>query len=409
MLIVFIVLLKQSPFERSERVGNSRSSDTYQLLKNILFFLFFLYLFFVSIELIGKAFKGFGGGFAEQLIRTTSNPFVGLFIGILSTSIVQSSSMTTSILVGMVAVGTIKVSNAIPVVMGANIGTTVTNTMVAMAHITRKQEFGRAFGGALLHDFFNVLSVLVLLPLHLASRFILPQGKGFLQLLAEVLANGFGDIGGTKFASPLKKITGPTVKLLREYLFPAILRPFFGRRAGDAELVLAILTLVCALVLLFLALKYMTRFMRSALLVKIENLFDAYLFKTAIRGFAVGAILTAVVQSSSVTTSLAVPLIGAGILTMQQIFPYVLGANLGTTITAMLASLALGNKLAITVAFAHLWFNIWGTIIWYPLKKVPIAMSRKMAEVCTKSRKLALIYIAVMFYIVPGLLILLAR
>jgi sodium-dependent phosphate cotransporter len=309
----------------------------------------------------------------------------------------------------MVAVGTIKVSNAIPVVMGANIGTTVTNTMVAMAHITRKQEFGRAFGGALLHDFFNVLSVLVLLPLHLASRFILPQGKGFLQLLAEVLANGFGDIGGTKFASPLKKITGPTVKLLREYLFPAILRPFFGRRAGDAELVLAILTLVCALVLLFLALKYMTRFMRSALLVKIENLFDAYLFKTAIRGFAVGAILTAVVQSSSVTTSLAVPLIGAGILTMQQIFPYVLGANLGTTITAMLASLALGNKLAITVAFAHLWFNIWGTIIWYPLKKVPIAMSQKMAEVCTKSRKLALIYIAVMFYIVPGLLILLAR
>ena len=112
-----------------------------------MFFLFFLYLFFISIELIGAAFKGFGKGFAEQLIATTSNPIMGLFIGILATTLVQSSSMTTSILVGMVAVGTISVRNAIPVVMGANIGTTVTNTIVAMAHITRKQEFQRAFGG----------------------------------------------------------------------------------------------------------------------------------------------------------------------------------------------------------------------------------------------------------------------
>lgn len=390
-------------------MGGIRPSSKYQLVKNLLFFLFFLYLFFVSIELIGEAFKGFGKGFAQQLIHTTSNPLVGLFIGILSTSIVQSSSMTTSILVGMVAVGTIQVPNAIPVVMGANIGTTVTNTMVAMAHITRKQEFGRAFGGALLHDFFNVLGVLVLLPLDLASRFILPQGKGFLQFLAEVLAGLFGNVGGTRFASPLKKVTGPTIRLLREYVFPTILRPFFGQRASDAKLALAILTLVCALVLLFLALKYMTGAMRSALLVKIENLFDAYLFKTAIRGFAVGVILTAVVQSSSVTTSLAVPLLGAGILTMQQIFPYVLGANLGTTVTAMLAALATGSTLAITVAFAHLWFNIWASIIWYPLRRVPIAMSRKMAEVCTKSRKIAIIYIIIMFYAMPGLLILLTR
>ena len=384
---------------------NSRSSDRYQLLKNLLFFVFFLYLFFVSIELMGAAFKGFGKGFAERLISTTSNPFVGLFIGILSTSIMQSSSMTTSMLVGMVAAGTITVRNAVPVVMGANIGTTVTNTMVAMAHITRRQEFRRAFGGALVHDFFNTLSVLTLLPLHLVSQFIL--GKGFLQFLAEGLANIFENIGGTRFASPLKIVTGPAVKLLREHLFPAVLRPFVGQQVSDAEL--APLTLVCAFILLFLALKYMTKFMRSALLVRIENLFDAYLFKTAIRSFALGAVLTAVVQSSSVTTSLAVPLVAAGILTMEQIFPYVLGANLGTTITAMLASLATGSKFAITVAFAHLCFNISGSAIWYPLRRVPITMAGKMAKVSTKSRKLALIYLVVMFYVIPGLLILLAR
>lgn len=386
-------------------MGNSRSLDRYQLLKNLLFFVFFLYLFFMSIELVGAAFKGFGKGFAERLISTTSSPFVGLFIGILSTSVMQSSSMTTSILVGIVAAGTITVRNAVPVVMGANIGTTVTNTMVAMAHITRKQEFRKAFGGALVHDFFNSLSVLVLLPIHLVSQLIL--GKGFLQFLAEGLATVFENVGGMKFASPLKVVTGPTIKLLHGYLFPAILRPFFGQQVGGAKL--ASLTLVCAFILLFLALRYMTRFMRSALLVRIENLFDAYLFKTAIRSFALGAVLTAVVQSSSVTTSLAVPLVAAGILTMEQIFPYVLGANLGTTITAMLASLATGSKLAITVAFAHLCFNISGSIIWYPLRRVPITMAGKMAEVSTKSRKLALIYLVVMFYVIPCLLILIAR
>ena len=392
-------------------MDDSRQSDRYQLVKNLLLFLLFLYLFFISIELVGKAFKGFGEGFAEQLIATTANPLVGLFIGILSTSIMQSSSMTTSILVGMVAVGTISVRNAIPVVMGANIGTTVTNTIVAMVHITRKQEFRRAFGGALLHDFFNSLSVLILLPLHLVSQLIL--GKSYLQYLAEGLTSVFKNVGGMKFSSPLKMVTRPIVDLLYNRLFPGILRPFFQQQDGGvSNKSLGIFTLICAIALLFLSLNYMTRFMKSALLVKIENLFDAYLFKTPVRAFAVGAILTATVQSSSVTTSLAVPLIGAGILTMQQLFPYVLGANLGTTITAMLASLAIGGKggvVAITVAFAHLCFNISGTIIWYPLRRIPIAMAQKMAEFSTKHRKVALIYLVVVFYVIPALLILLMR
>ncbi len=78
----------------------------------------------------------------------------------------------------------------------------------------------------------------------------------------------------------------------------------------------------------------------------------------------------------------------------------------------MLASLAIGGEgcgIAITVAFAHLFFNISGTVIWYPLKRIPIAMAQKMAEIATKSRKLAVIYLVVMFYIIPTLLILLMR
>jgi sodium-dependent phosphate cotransporter len=140
----------------------SHSLGKYRSVLNLLFFLFFLYLFFLSIELLGSAFKGFGKGFAEQLIAATSNPFTGLFIGLLSTSIVQSSSLTTSIVVGMVASGTITIQNAIPFVMGANIGTTITNIIVAMGYITRKNEFQRAFAAATVHDFFNMLSVATL-------------------------------------------------------------------------------------------------------------------------------------------------------------------------------------------------------------------------------------------------------
>jgi len=93
-------------------------------LAKILSVAFLLYLFLVSIGLMGAAFKGFGKGFAESLIKTTSNPFVGLFIGILATSMVQSSSTVTSVVVGIVAAGGITVTNAVPIVMGANIGTT---------------------------------------------------------------------------------------------------------------------------------------------------------------------------------------------------------------------------------------------------------------------------------------------
>ena len=97
------------------------SNEKIKLLLQILQLVFFLYLFLVSIGLMGASFKIFGKGFAETLIATTSNPFVGLFIGVLATSLIQSSSSTTSIVVGMVGGGVLTVGNAIPIVMGANI------------------------------------------------------------------------------------------------------------------------------------------------------------------------------------------------------------------------------------------------------------------------------------------------
>ena len=184
--------------------------DSIRTFLKIACVLTFVYLFLVSIGLMGAAFKGFGKGFAENLIRTTSNPFLGLFIGILATSLVQSSSTTTSIVVGIVSSGVITVGNAIPIVMGANIGTTVTNTLVSLGHIGRREEFKRAITGGTVHDFFNIMCVCILFPLELTF--------GLLSKTAKWMSTVFANVGGIKFTSPIKLATKPMVNFIKNII-----------------------------------------------------------------------------------------------------------------------------------------------------------------------------------------------
>lgn len=342
----------------------------------------FLYLFLISINLISTSMKLFGAGFAETLISTTSNPIVGLFIGILSTSIIQSSSSTTTIVVGMVAGGVLNINNAIPIVMGANIGTSVTNILVAMVHINRSHEFRRSFSASMVHDFFNVLSV--------ASIFPLQYYFNFLGKLATSLGELFYNVGGLNFFNPIKSATQPWIDL-------------FIRMIGNYPWLL----LLISLVLLFVSLKQMVNALRILVVQKAEAMFDRVLFKNAFRAFVIGMILTMLAQSSSITTSLVVPMAGAGVLTIAQIFPYTLGANIGTTITAILASLVTGNPNAVIVAFAHMFFNISGIFIWWPLKKVPIFMAEKLAEFAIRNKLIPIGYVLIVFFLIPTLVIIL--
>jgi len=137
--------------------------------------------------------------------------------------------------------------------------------------------------------------------------------------------------------------------------------------------------------------------------------FDTIIFKTALRAFLVGLLLTVMVQSSSITTSLMVPMAGAGVLVLEQIFPYTLGANVGTTVTAILAALVTGNLAAIIVAFSHLIFNVSGMIIWWPLKGVPIFLARKFSRYSIRNKIIPVGYIIILFFIVPLLGIYLLR
>ncbi|MEJ2722849.1 MAG: Na/Pi symporter, partial [bacterium] len=327
-----------------------------------LFLLFFLlYAFFVSISLMGVSFKFFGKGFAQQLLTTTAHPFTGLFIGLLATSIVQSSSTITSMVVGLVAGGGLTVAGAIPIVIGSNIGTTVTNILVSIGHISRPREFQRAFAAATIHDFFNLISVIIIFPLQLTTN--------FLGVSSAFLAGEFADIGGMKLLNPLKLIVGPMVK-------------FITLATGES----GVLMLIIAIILLFIALRYIVVNLRVLVIGRVEQFFDKTLFKNAFTALLLGLGLTVMVQSSSITTSLVVPLAAARILTLRQIFPFALGANVGTTITAMLAALVTSDPAAVTVAFAHLLFNVTGIVIIWPVRAVPIYLAQKLAAASMRSR-----------------------
>jgi len=349
--------------------------------------LFFLYAFLVSIGLLGKAFKMFSGGFVGDLIQSASDPLVGLFVGVLATTLVQSSSTTTSLVVAMVGGGAMPIATAIPVVMGANIGTSVTNTLVSLGHISRGREFKRAFAASTVHDYFNIFAVLVLFPIQVTTNLL---GRW-----AAIMAETFQEVGGLSFASPLKMLTGPAVQAISHV------------HEGHPWLLL-----VVALIVMFTSLRFLVVIMKSLVLGRVESFFDQTLFGSPGRAMLFGVAITVLVQSSSITTSLAVPLAGAGILTLTQIFPYTLGANVGTTITAMLAALAVGEVSAVTVAFAHLLFNVLGIAIIWPipaLRRLPVRMADRFATTAMNQRWLALLYIGLVFYALPLLAIIILR
>jgi len=361
------------------------SKDTQSKILKAIVVIITIYLFLLSIKLLGHSFKLFGKDFAIAMLEMTSNPLAGLLIGIIATSLIQSSSTTTSIVVGMVAGEVIGLSNAIPIIMGANIGTTVTNTLVSMGHITNRIEFRRAFPAGIVHDIFNVLSVLLLFPLEMKFHFI--------QKAAIYLEEGFSGMGGLKMFNPLKAVLDPAIHFI-DYLFSFL--PYSN-----------ILLLIASVIGLFVALTFLIKTVRSLVLDKLELIINRYLFRNDVLGFVFGIIMTFIVQSSSVTTSIIIPLVGAGIISLRQIFPYTLGANIGTTGTAILAALATQNHVAVTVAFAHLCFNIFGIMIFYPLKFIPIKLAEIIGDKASASKKNLITFVSIYFtlYLIPLMII----
>jgi len=261
--------------------------------------------------------------------------------------------------------------------MGANIGTSITNTIISLGHITRKEEFKQALEVATVHDFFNFIVVLILFPLELYFN-ILEKAAVFLTSIF------LGSNLNVQFSSPLNYVIKPVAHVIQNIL------------ANNAVVLLGL-----SFILLFLSLKYFVKIMKPLAQSEFRHFLQESIFKTPMRSFSFGLILTAVVQSSSVSSSLVVPLAGVGLLTLERLFPYILGANIGTTFTALMASLVTGSPAGVVVALDHMLFNTFGSVIMYPLRSLPIGLSKGLASLALRSRIYPLVYVASTFYLLP--------
>ncbi|XP_055286599.1 sodium-dependent phosphate transport protein 2A [Moschus berezovskii] len=420
----------------------------------------FLYLFVCSLDVLSSAFQLAGGKVAGDIFKDNailSNPVAGLVVGILVTVLVQSSSTSTSIVVSMVSSGLLEVSSAIPIIMGSNIGTSVTNTIVALMQAGDRTDFRRAFAGATVHDCFNWLSVLVLLPLEAAT--------GYLHHITRLVVASFNIRGGRDAPDLLKIITEPFTKLIiqldksvitslasgdeslrnhsliRVWCYPdptEVPTPMPRAEAntsrmlrnatlekcnhifvdtGLPDLAVGLILLAGSLALLCTCLILLVKMLNSLLKGQVAKVIQKvintdfptpFTWATGYFAMVVGASMTFVVQSSSVFTSAITPLIGLGVISIERAYPLTLGSNIGTTTTAILAALASPREKlssAFQIALCHFFFNISGILLWYPVPctRLPIRMAKALGKCTAKYRWFAVLYLLLCFLLLPSM------
>lgn len=346
----------------------------------------------VAVGMIGSGFKMASGDQAKKLFELASNPFAGLVIGTIATALIQSSSTVTSIIVALVA-GGLPVGIAIPMVMGANIGTTITNTLVSLGHMRNGQEFQRAFSAATVHDFFNLLSVLIFFPLELLFH---PLEKISALIVKPLLNSGSLSIKGFNFMKPL---TSPPIESVKTAL------------QGVSPTITGIIMAALGIILIFLVITCIGKLLRHLMVGKAKVILHKAIGRGSISGIASGTIVTTLIQSSSTTTSLVVPLVGTGVFSLRQVYPFCLGANIGTCVTALLAATAItghNTSFALQIALVHLIYNTLAviTIFGIPfLREIPIKAAEWLAQIAAKQKLYALAYIFGVFFIAPSAMI----
>ncbi|XP_072032560.1 sodium-dependent phosphate transport protein 2A-like [Amphiura filiformis] len=420
-----------------------------------------LYFFICSLDLMSSAFRLLGGKEAGEVFgdnKLLQNPICGLMIGILATVLVQSSSTSTSIVVSIVAAGILPVKPAIFIIMGANIGTSVTNTIVSLAHSGNRIAIRRAFGGATIHDMFNWLSVIILLPMEVATSYLYhltriivdkfniktngevnvellkkltkPFSKKIVQIDSKMIQKvATGEIASQEanllkvwckkdmVAVNITQLVNGTNETAVEYVSKGTEKcHYLLANTGLTERAVGAILLVCSLAALCICLVCMVKLLNSVLKGRMAGIIKKTInadfpgplkYLTGYFAICVGAVVTFLVQSSSVFTSAMTPLVGIGVITLERMFPLTLGSNIGTTATGILASLASsGNKLdnSIQIALCHLFFNISGILIWYPIpvmRKVPINMAKMLGNTTAKYRWFAFFYLLMMFFVLP--------
>jgi len=371
--------------EQQTDIPNSQAPNRWRIiLRNTAFILAALLIFLFTLDLMIASLQHLGKDAADIILLATSNPFTGLFIGLLVTALMQSSSATTAMTVALIASGSISLHGAVPIIMGANVGTTITSTIVSLGFITKKKEFRRAVTIGTYHDFFNILTVIILFPLEYYGGFL----SGFSQYLATSLFNQpIGPIQNN--FSLLGSGFSPIIDFIVSFI--------------DNGFMLSILSIA----LLFGSILFFRKVLSQTLGFGSQAQFQQFFFKNELKSFAWGLLTTAAIRSSTVTTSLVVPLVAKKVVRLKSAQPFILGANIGTTITAFIAAMFNSNA-AISIAIAHFLFNAIGVLVFslIPIiKELPIKMANKLGQLTLKYRLVGFLYLLLTFFFIPFSLI----
>lgn len=352
-----------------------------------------IWLLLNGVGMIGDGFKMAAGDQAKELFSFAENPFVGLAIGIVTTAIIQSSSTTTSIVVGMIA-GGLPLNIAIPMLFGANMGTSVTSTLVALGLAGNKKQFKNGFSMATVHDFFNLIAIGFFFPLEMIT--------GFLGKTATAIAPSLSGSGDSVFSKGFEAL-GDFIDTITE--------PLVGLAGGIVEplgdvwggVVLALI----GVVLILLSISFIGKILNALLVGKAQDILYAALGKNAFIGALSGALITALVQSSSTTTALTVPLAASGKFKVRDLFPFVVGANIGTTFTGLIAAFSASGAeadAAMAGALVHMLFNLFSAILILSipfLRGIPPRCSDWLAGLAEKNKLYVFIYIGGVFFAIP--------
>lgn len=262
------------------------TEETIQLIQSLIWLLSGVGIFIVGMNFLSEALeKSAGSGMKRLLERISNNRFSGVGIGAGVTAIIQSSSATSVMVIGLVNAGVMTLMQATPIIMGANIGTTITGVLVALKN-----------------DYFNMLMYLCAFAGVMMGFFKSEKIK-----LAGILCSGLGLIFvGLNIMSSEQAFGNPLVENLFTNIFARI----------DFPLLLIL----------------------------------------------IGSIFTALIQSSSAATGVVITMVGTGILPLNLALFIILGANIGTCVTALLASVG-ANANSKRVALIHFTFNLIGTLL----------------------------------------------
>ncbi len=346
-----------------------------------------LLCFLWALDLMILSFQSMGGDAVMKIIQFTSNPFISLFVGLLITAVIQSSSTSTSLVVAIVASGNLSLENAVPMVMGANVGTTLTSTIVSLGYITNNREFKNALMCGVMHDFFNIMTVSILFPLQYFYGFLSSLAKGFSQFFVQPVQ--------TETNAPGLSLN--FISELNQYLTSLVEYKIF-------------LTLLSA-AFLFASIKVLSRIISKKLIGTAQEKFQDVFFRNTFKSFSLGVVFTSLIQSSSIATTIIVPFGVAEKIPIKKIFPYIVGSNIGTTLTAIIASFAKSEE-AVSIAITHFLFNAIGALIFLVIpfvKDLPLRYSEKFTTMVVQYKIVGLGYILVVFFLFPLALIFLSR